>query len=152
MITLHAISLGLDTLSFIPQGSMELVEVLGCLTRQIVKFSNWTQIPTNHLNLKNYCFTLTSVLHVLLLFTVLPFRWRNVLRMLLLWCNFHATGTPSILSWKLLLNGDFNFYVNDPSDGIASRFLALLNCFNLDILKLCTPTHKNNNVLQSWTK
>ena len=41
-------------------------------TGQILKFSNWTQIPTNHLNLKNYCFTLTIVLHVLLLFTVLP--------------------------------------------------------------------------------
>ena len=48
---------------------------------------------------------------------------------------------------NLLLNGDFNFYVNDPSDSTASQFLDLLNCFNLDIFNLCTPTHKNNNVL-----
>lgn len=39
---------------------MELLEVLGCFTGQILKFNNWTQIPTNHLNLKNYCFTLTD--------------------------------------------------------------------------------------------
>ena len=48
---------------------------------------------------------------------------------------------------NLLLNGDFNFHVNDPSDSTSSQFLDLLNCFNLDICNLCTPTHKNNNVL-----
>ena len=48
---------------------------------------------------------------------------------------------------NLLLNGDFNFHVNDPSDSTASQFLDLLNCFNLDVFNLCTPTHKNNNVL-----
>ena len=50
-------------------------------------------------------------------------------------------------SGNLLLNGHFNFHVNDPSDSTASQFLDLLNCFNLDIFNLCTPTHKNNNVL-----
>ena len=34
---------------------------------------------------------------------------------------------------NLLLNGDFGFHVNDPSDSTASQFLDLLNCFNLDI-------------------
>ena len=48
---------------------------------------------------------------------------------------------------NLLLNGDFNFHVNDPSDSTISQFLDLLICFNLDIFNLCTPTHKNNNVL-----
>ena len=33
----------------------------------------------------------------------------------------------------LLLNGDFSFHVNDPSDSTASQLLDLLNCFNLDI-------------------
>ena len=36
---LPAMSLRLDTLSFIPQGSVELVEVLECFTGQILKFS-----------------------------------------------------------------------------------------------------------------
>ena len=48
---------------------------------------------------------------------------------------------------NLLLNGDLNFHINDPSDSTASQFLDLLNCFNLDIFNLCTQTHKNNNVL-----
>ena len=48
---------------------------------------------------------------------------------------------------NLLLNGGFNFHVNDPSDSTASQFLDLLNCFNLDIFNLCTPTQVNNNVL-----
>ena len=34
---------------------------------------------------------------------------------------------------NLLLNGDFGFHVNDPSDSTASQFLDVLNCFNLDI-------------------
>ena len=38
-------------------------------------------------------------------------------------------------------------HVNDPSDSTSSQFLDLLNCFNLDIFNLCTPTHKKNNVL-----
>ena len=123
---LPAMSLRRDTLSFIPQGSVELVEVLECFTGQILKFSCWTQIPTNHLNLKNYCFTLTIVLHVLLLFPNLPFLWRVVLRMLLffnelfmllerlasctlfLWI-FHATETPSVLYWEFTLKWRFQF-------------------------------------------
>ena len=48
---------------------------------------------------------------------------------------------------NLLLNGDFNFHVNNPSDSTASQFLDLLNCFNLDIFNLRSLTHKNNNVL-----
>ena len=48
---------------------------------------------------------------------------------------------------NLLLNGDFNFHANDPSHSTTSQFLDLLNCFYLNIFNLCTPTHKNNNVL-----
>ena len=55
----------------------------------------------------------------------------------------HLASSPG----NLLLNGDFNLHVNDLSDSTASQFLDLLNCFNLNIFNLCTPTHKNNNVL-----
>ena len=48
---------------------------------------------------------------------------------------------------NLVLDGDFNFHVNDPSGSTASQFLDLLNCFNLDIVNLCPPTHENSNVL-----
>ena len=48
---------------------------------------------------------------------------------------------------RLLLAGDFNFHVNDPSDNTANKFLDLLSCFNLEVCNVYTPTHKNNNVL-----
>ena len=47
----------------------------------------------------------------------------------------------------LLLAGDFNFHVNNSSDNTANKFLDLLNCFNLEVSNVCTPTHKSNNVL-----
>ena len=68
--------------------------------------------------------------------------------MLLFFDNF-----PSLLERLVsspgyfLLAGDFNFYVNDPSDNTANMFLDLLNCFNLEIRNVYPPTHKNNNVL-----
>ena len=48
---------------------------------------------------------------------------------------------------RLLLAGDFNFHVSDPSDNTAYKFLDLLSCFNLEVCNVYTPTHKNNNVL-----
>ena len=48
---------------------------------------------------------------------------------------------------RLLLAGDFNFHVNDPSENTANKFLDLLSCFNLEVCNVYTPTHKNNNVL-----
>ena len=55
----------------------------------------------------------------------------------------HLVSSPG----NLVLDGDFNFHVNDPSGSTASQFLDLLNCFNLDIVNLCPPTHENSNVL-----
>lgn len=46
-----------------------------------------------------------------------------------------------------LLVGDFNFHVNDPSDNTGNTFLDLLNCINLEVSNVCTPTCKSNNVL-----
>ena len=57
------------------------------------------------------------------------------------WCCFFG---------NLLLNGDFHFHVNYPSDSTASQFLDLFNCFNLDIFNLCNPTHKNNKCSGSY--
>ena len=57
----------------------------------------------------------------------------------------------SSLGNLLFKNGDFNFHVNDPSDSTTSQFLDLLNSFYLDIFNLCTPTHKNNNVIITWS-
>ena len=130
---------------------MELVEVLGCFTAQILKFSNWTQIPTNHLNLKNYCFTLTDNCQYYTYYYCLPSsyfceEWSYACR--LFFYEFSMLLERLVFSpANLLLNGDSNFHVNDPSDSNSSQFLDLLNCFNLDICNLCTPTHKNNNVL-----
>ena len=129
---------------------MELVEVLGCFTGQILKFSNWTQIPTNHLNLKNYCFTLTDNCQYYTYYYCLPSsyfceEWSYACRF---FYEFSVLLELLVFSpANLFLNGDFNFHVNDPSDSTSSQFLDLLNCFNLDICNLCTPKHKNNNVL-----
>lgn len=38
----------------------------------------------------------------------------------------------------LLLAGDFNFHVSDPSDNNANKFLDLLSCFNLEVI-MSTP-------------
>ena len=48
---------------------------------------------------------------------------------------------------RLLLAGDFNFHVNDPSDNTANKVLHLLSCLNLEVCNVHTPTHKSNNVL-----
>ena len=76
-----------------------------------------------------------------------PISVKNGLTHAVFFMNFPCYWIASVLSWNVLLNGDFIFHVNDPSDSNASQFLDVLNCFNLDIFNLCTPTQKNNNVL-----
>ena len=71
-----------------------------------------------------------------------------VLRMLLFFNEFSILSERLVSSLgNLLLNGNLSFHINYPSNSTVSQFLDLLNCFNLDIVNLCTPTHKNNNVL-----
>ena len=59
-------------------------------------------------------------------------------------------------SGKLLLVGDLNFHVNDPSEGNAHQFLDVLSCFNLNAQNVNIPIHKSNNLLdlidQIWRK
>ena len=48
---------------------------------------------------------------------------------------------------QLLLCGDFNFHVEDPSDHNTRKFLDLLHCFNLDVYNDHSSTHKDNHKL-----
>ena len=50
-------------------------------------------------------------------------------------------------SGKLLLAGDLNFHVNNPSEGNAYQLLNVLSCFNLNALNVNIPIHKSNNLL-----
>ena len=47
---------------------------------------------------------------------------------------------------KLILTGDFNFHVDDPSDSAALKFLDLLDLFNLR-QHIDVPTHKDGHTL-----
>ena len=47
---------------------------------------------------------------------------------------------------KLILTGDFNFHVDDPSDSSALKFLDLLSSFNLH-QHIDVPTHKDGHTL-----
>ena len=51
-------------------------------------------------------------------------------------------------SGKLLLAGDLNFHVNNPSEGNAYQFLNVLSCFNLNALNVNIPIHKK--VITFW--
>ena len=59
---------------------------------------------------------------------------------------------PSLLestvinSGKLLMMGDFNYHVDDPSDVYAMRFIDLLDTFNLQ-QHISKPTHNHNHTL-----
>ena len=50
-------------------------------------------------------------------------------------------------SSKLLLAGDLNFHVNNPSEGNAYQLLDVLICFNLNALSVNILIHKSNNLL-----
>ena len=50
-------------------------------------------------------------------------------------------------SGKLLLAGDLNFHVNNPSEGNAYQLLNVLSSFNLNALNVNIPIHKSNNRL-----
>ena len=55
-------------------------------------------------------------------------------------------------SGKLLLAGDLNFHVNNPSEGNAYQLLNVLSCFNLNALNVIIPIHKSNNLLDLITR
>ena len=49
-------------------------------------------------------------------------------------------------SGSLLSAGDFNLHVNDVRDTTATRFLQLIESFNLK-QHVCEPTHRNGQIL-----
>ena len=49
-------------------------------------------------------------------------------------------------SGSLLIAGDFNLHVNDVRDTTATRFLQLIESFNLK-QHVCEPTHRNGHIL-----
>lgn len=106
-------------------------------------------IRVNRLSLRNYCFTLPHPSYVSSLFTVLQILSRTFLHVLLFFDDFPSLLERLVSSLGyLLLAGDFNFPVNDPSDNTANRFLDLLNCFNLEIRNVY-PRHIKTKT--SWT-
>ena len=54
--------------------------------------------------------------------------------------------SPVLCPGKLVLTGDFNFQVDDPSDSAALKFLDLLDLFNLR-QHIDVPTHKEGHTL-----
>ena len=53
----------------------------------------------------------------------------------------HSVSSPA----QLLLCGDFNFHVEDPSDHNTRKCLDLLHCFNLDVYNDHSSTHIKDN-------
>ena len=61
--------------------------------------------------------------------------------------NYSTLLEPLVCaSGKLLLTGDLNFHVNNPSEGNAYQFLDVLSCFNLNALNFNILIHKSNNL------
>ena len=86
-----------------------------------------------------------------------PISAKNGLTCALFFDEFSMLLEPLVsASGKLLLAGDLNFHVNDPSEGNAYQFLDVLSCFNLNALNVNIPIHKSNNLLdlidQIWRK
>ena len=72
-----------------------------------------------------------------------PISAKNGLTYALFFDEFSKLLEPLVCaSGKLLLAGDLNFHVNNPSEGNAYQFLDVLSCFNLNALNVNIPIHK----------
>ena len=101
----------------------------------------------NRLNLRNYYYIQARLLSVLFLFVDSQSQPRMVSHMLYLFFDEFSTLLEPLVtlvcaSRKLLLAGDLNFHVNNPSEGKAYQFLDVLSCFNLNALNVNIPIHK----------
>ena len=86
----------------------------------------------NRLNLRNY--SSASIIRIVFICRP-PISAKNGLTYALFFDEFSMLLKPLIsASGKLLLAGDLNFHVNDPSEGNAYQFLDVLSCFNLNAL------------------
>ena len=108
-----------------PLGLVALAEALACSIEKTLK-----------LNIQH-------LLSVLFLFVDSQFQPRMVSHMLYFSINYSALLEPLVCaSGKLLLTGDLNFHVNNPSEGNAYQFVDVLSCFNLNALNVNIPIHK----------
>ena len=77
-----------------------------------------------------------------------PISANNALTYALFFDEFSTLLEPVVsASSKLLLAGDLNFRVNNPSEGNAYQFLNVLSYFNLNALNVNIPIHK---VITFW--
>ena len=108
----------------------------------------------NLLNLRNY--SSASIIRIVFICRP-PISAKNGLTYALFFDEFSMLVEQLVsASGKLLLAGDLNFHVNDPSEGNAYQFLDVLSCFNLNALNVDIPIHKSNNLFdlidQIWRK
>ena len=84
-----------------------------------------------------------SIIHIV--FTCRqPISAKNGLTYALFFDDFSTLLEPLVsASGKLLLAGDLNFHVNNPSESNAYKFLDVLSCFNLNTLNVSIPIHKS---------
>ena len=97
----------------------------------------------NRLNLRNYYYIQAHLLSVLFLFVDSQSQPRMVSHMRYFSMNYSTLLEPLVCaSGKLLLTGDLNFHVNNPSESNAYQFLDVLSCFNLNALNVNISIHK----------
>ena len=137
-----------------PLGLVALAEALACSIEKTWKLNNVKLMFLNRLNLRNY--SSPSIIRIVSICRQ-PISAKNGLTYALFFDEF-STLLESLVSAfdKLLLAGDLNFHVNDPSEGNAYQFLDVLSCFNLNALNFNILIHKSNNLLdlidQIWRK
>ena len=88
-----------------------------------------------------------SIIHIVFICRQ-PISARNGLTYALFFDEFSTLLEPLVSAFgKLLLAGDLNFHVNNPSEANAYQFLDVLSCFNLNASNVNIPIHKSINLL-----
>ena len=88
-----------------------------------------------------------SIIHIVFICRQ-PISARNGLTYALFFDEFSTLLEPLVSAFgKLLLAGDLNFHVNNPSEANAYQFLDVLSCFNLNTSNVIIPIHKSINLL-----
>ena len=130
-----------------PLGLVALAEALACSIEKTWKLNSW-KLFLNRLNLRNYYYTQAHLLSILFLFSRQPISARNGLTYALFFDEFSTLLEPLVSAFsELLLAGDLNFHVNNPSEGKAYQFLDVLSYFNLNASNVIIPIHKSINLL-----
>ena len=114
---------------------------IGLLYRKDLKIE---QLETNVFKSFEFYGTIQAhLLSVLFSFVDRQSQPRMVSHMLYFSINSSTLLEPLVCaSGKLLLTGDLNFHVNNPSEGNAYQCVDVLSCFNLNALNVNIPIHK----------